>query len=31
MLDLKKQIGLAAVCTGAGRDIATFFRRFHYP
>jgi hypothetical protein len=31
MLDLKKQVGLAAICTGAGQDIATYFGRFHGP
>jgi len=31
MLGLKKQVGLAAMCTGAGQDIATFFGRFHCP
>jgi hypothetical protein len=31
VLDLKTRIGLAALGTGAGQDIATFFRRFHRP
>jgi hypothetical protein len=31
MLDLKKQVGLAAMYTGAGQDMATLFGRFHCP
>jgi hypothetical protein len=31
MLDLKKQVGPAARCTGAGQDVATFVGRFPYP
>ena len=31
MLDLKKQVGLAALCIGAGQDMAMFFGRFHCP